>query len=119
MPLGKDNFSVSIVLEELAEFDIETSMGLAVVEQDEVFTQFFCLIIFGGEGVHHHLEYQGVNILCPILFDFTKVFFPLVFFKADEVHLLAHLVVVICGFNQLAEYIVCGRPNIALGCIVT
>ena len=32
MPLGKDNFSVSIVLEELAEFDIETSMGLAVVE---------------------------------------------------------------------------------------
>ena len=31
-PFGKNNFSMSIVLKELAEFDIKTSVGLAIVE---------------------------------------------------------------------------------------
>ncbi len=38
-PFGKDNFLMSIILEELVEFDIKASMGFAVVEQNEVLTQ--------------------------------------------------------------------------------
>ena len=100
-PLEKNNFSISIILKELAEFDIKISMGLAVVEQDEIFAQFAHSMIFGGGGVHNHLKYRGVDILRSILFDFVEFFFPLVFFLADEVCLLAHLIVAICGFGQL------------------
>ena len=31
-PLGEDDFPVSVVLKELAEFDIEASVGFSVVE---------------------------------------------------------------------------------------
>jgi hypothetical protein len=33
----EDKFAKSIIFEQLAEFDVKTSMGLAIVEGDEIF----------------------------------------------------------------------------------